>query len=187
MVTFTDPPTQRGGGLPPFGDSSGNETERQTQDANPPYAGASSGGVSGEQVVFLFPCTIHHNGRLGGLCTLFAETSKSRLEWKANLEEAMGLRKAAQESNKLFKVETLSTDTFFAPTLLSGAGPSWSINDNFTGKVTCSIPFGTSSGFSHPLPLTKIIAAPDGRALVAIGCAEGVWTGLRHDSRCMSS
>ena len=27
-------------------------------------------------------------------------------------------------------------------------------------------------------------ATPDGRGLVAIGCAEGVWIGFRHDSRC---
>lgn len=28
------------------------------------------------------------------------------------------------------------------------------------------------------------VATADGRALVAIGCAEGVWIGFRHDSRC---
>lgn len=26
---------------------------------------------------------------------------------------------------------------------------------------------------------------PDGRALVAIGCSEGVWIGFRHDPNCM--
>ena len=25
---------------------------------------------------------------------------------------------------------------------------------------------------------------PDGRALVAIGCTEGVWIGFRHDPKC---
>lgn len=29
-------------------------------------------------------------------------------------------------------------------------------------------------------------ATADGRGLVAIGCAEGVWIGFRHDSRCKS-
>ena len=29
-------------------------------------------------------------------------------------------------------------------------------------------------------------ATPDGRGLVAIGCAEGVWIGYRHDSKCKS-
>jgi RHO1 GDP-GTP exchange protein 1/2 len=28
------------------------------------------------------------------------------------------------------------------------------------------------------------IDMPDGRGLVAIGCAEGVWIGFRHDSKC---
>lgn len=28
------------------------------------------------------------------------------------------------------------------------------------------------------------LATADGRGLVAIGCAEGVWIGFRHDSRC---
>ena len=33
--------------------------------------------------------------------------------------------------------------------------------------------------------LTKIIAIPSGRDLIAIGCTEGVWIGFRHDSQCM--
>ncbi|KAN0135799.1 CNH domain containing protein [Lactarius tabidus] len=39
----------------------------------------------------------------------------------------------------------------------------------FTGEVTCSVPFTTT----------------DGRALVAVGCAEGVWIGFRHNPRSM--
>jgi hypothetical protein len=31
---------------------------------------------------------------------------------------------------------------------------------------------------------TYFVATADGRGLVAIGCAEGVWIGLRHDSKC---
>lgn len=30
----------------------------------------------------------------------------------------------------------------------------------------------------------SFLATADGRGLVAIGCAEGVWIGFRHDSRC---
>jgi len=30
------------------------------------------------------------------------------------------------------------------------------------------------------------LATADGRALVAVGCAEGVWIGFRHDSQCES-
>lgn len=31
---------------------------------------------------------------------------------------------------------------------------------------------------------SSFLDTPDGRGLVAIGCAEGVWIGFRHDSRC---
>jgi hypothetical protein len=60
------------------------------------------------------------------------------------LEEAIGLRKVIQESNKVFKVETLSVDVFFTSMLLANAGPSWNNDRNFTGKVTCSVPFSKS-------------------------------------------
>jgi len=83
----------------------------------------------------VYPCTFHHNARLGALYTLYAETAQARLEWKAKLEEAIGLRKVVQESNKVFEVETLSVDTFPSPALM------WSRDGNFTGKVTCSVPF----------------------------------------------
>jgi len=139
-VAFTDPPTQRGGRLLPFGGNKKDAAEGPNQNANPPWAGGSPDTVNDARTVY--PCTIHHNGRLGGLYTLHAETAQARLEWKAKLEEAIGLRKVAQESNKVFEVETLSVDTFFTPTLMTNAGPSWNNNGNFTGKVTCSVPFG---------------------------------------------
>ncbi|KAJ3755039.1 CNH domain-containing protein [Lentinula raphanica] len=188
----------------------------------------------------VFPFTLHHNGRQGGNYILFAESASARLEWKEKLEEAVGLRRVVQESNRVFEMETLSVDTFLVPAfgglnglgggasggggggapgggggsgtssstnggmgvgggehargkltgknsgkskglglgLLGGSssssnsgggglGPSY--DHMFTGKVTCSVPFNT----------------PDGRGLVAIGCAEGVWIGFRHDSRSM--
>lgn len=94
----------------------------QAQNTSSPAAGTSPEAVDDGRAVY--PCTIHHNGRVGGLYTLFAEASQARLEWKAKLEEAIGLRKVVQESNKVFEVETLSVDTFFVPTLLANAGPS---------------------------------------------------------------
>ena len=84
---------------------------------------------------------IHHNGRLGGLYTLYAKSSQAWLEWKAKLEEAICLRRVARESNKVFEVETLSVDTFSDPALMVNPGPSWNCDWNFTGKVTCSVPF----------------------------------------------
>ncbi|KAH9959705.1 hypothetical protein BGW80DRAFT_1366979, partial [Lactifluus volemus] len=73
-------------------------------------AQANTPGVNPEPVTdsrAVYPCTILHTGRLGGLYTL---------------QEAIGLRKVVQESNKVFEVETLSSDTFFVPSMLSAPG-----------------------------------------------------------------
>jgi len=61
-------------------------------------------------------------------------------------------------------------DTFIVPSMHTGPNSAvWHDGTVLTGKVTCSVPFNTS----------------DGRGLVAIGCAEGVWIGYRHDSRSL--
>ncbi|KAF5386380.1 hypothetical protein D9757_006718 [Collybiopsis confluens] len=186
LVNFTDPPAQRGAGL--LRGLRGGE-RHNTDSSNPLSAltASSSTGASGaysnsanttpdnsrSDPRSVYPCTIHHNGRMGGNYILYGESAAARTEWKDKLEEAIGLRKVVQESNKVFEIETLSTDTFLAPTMIGGGpqaanvGPSY--DNTFTGKVTCSVPFNT----------------PDGRGLVAIGCAEGVWIGFRHDSRSM--
>ncbi|KIK53944.1 hypothetical protein GYMLUDRAFT_49117 [Collybiopsis luxurians FD-317 M1] len=188
LVNFIDPPTQRGAGL--LRNLRGGE-RHNTDSSNPSNSTSlttsSSTGASGASANTpspaadtsrsdsrsVYPCTIHHNGRMGGNYILYAESSAARTEWKEKLEEAIGLRKVVQESNKVFEVEMLSTDTFLVPSIIGGGaqaasvGPSY--DSTFTGKVTCSVPFNT----------------PDGRGLVAIGCAEGVWIGFRHDSRSM--
>lgn len=162
LANFTDPPTTRNSGiLRP-------RLRGDKHDANSPNPATSPETAADSRAVY--PCTIHHNGRLGGLWTLYAESAQARNEWKQKLDEAIGLRKVVQESNKVFEVETLSADTFLVPSVLPGASTQpWSHENAYTGKVTCSVPFNTS----------------DGRALVAIGCAEGVWIGFRHDSRSM--
>ncbi|KAF7971187.1 hypothetical protein HWV62_21862 [Athelia sp. TMB] len=166
LANFTDPPTQRSGGIFKIRGGGGGGGQRDPDQSG--NSAVSPDSSSDSRAVF--PCTIHHNGRVGGLMTLYAETAAARVEWKAKLEEATGLRKVVQESNKVFEIETLSTDTFLVPSMLAGANtPSWNQENSFTGKVTCSVPFATA----------------DGRALVAIGCAEGVWIGFRHDSRSM--
>ena len=68
-------------------------------------------------------------------------SSQAHLEWKAKFEQAIWLRKVVQESNKVFEVETLNVDTFPAPTLMANVDPSWNNDENFFGKVTCSVPF----------------------------------------------
>ncbi|KAJ3511512.1 hypothetical protein NMY22_g15624 [Coprinellus aureogranulatus] len=130
-----------------------------------------TGGLLRNTMSNLYPFTIQHNGRQSTPITLYVETTQARSEWKQKLEEAMGLRAVVSESNKVFEIETLSIETFLTP--LPNAPPtttpSWHDIGSFTGKVTCSVPFTTA----------------DGRGLVAIGCAEGVWIGFRHDSRSM--
>ncbi|KAH9951090.1 Dbl-like domain-containing protein [Amylocystis lapponica] len=166
LANFTDPPTQRGTGLLRLGRS--DRPDRHGDLSSTPGAATTPETATDSKAVY--PCTIHHTGRLGGLYTLFAESLQARNEWKQKLDEAIGLRKVVQESNKVFEIETLSADTFLVPALTPGAGtPSWNAENAFTGKVTCSVPFTTA----------------DGRGLVAIGCAEGVWIGFRHDSRSM--
>ncbi|KAJ3514155.1 hypothetical protein NLJ89_g2537 [Agrocybe chaxingu] len=160
LVNFTDPPTQRSTGI----------LRNLRRDER--HDGASSNQtVSPESAAdsrFVYPLTLHHNGRTGGPYILYAESGQIRNEWKEKLQEALGTRKVVQESNKAFEIEYLSRDTFIMPAVSMGSnGPSWNQDNQFTGKVTCSVPFNT----------------PDGRALVAIGCTEGVWIGFRHDPK----
>ncbi|KAJ7272700.1 CNH domain-containing protein [Mycena haematopus] len=162
LVNFTDPPTQRGAGL------LRNLRGGERHDPSSAVASATPESAGDSRVVY--PWTIHHNGRLGGAQILFSESAQARTEWKQKLEEAMGIRKVVQESNRVFEVETLSADTFLVPSVQVGPpSPHWNQDTSYTGKVTCSVPFNTS----------------DGRGLVAIGCAEGVWIGFRHDPRSM--
>ncbi|KAN0135929.1 CNH domain containing protein [Lactarius tabidus] len=163
LVNFTDTPTLRGTGLAHGFDGDGNKGgDAQANTSLTPNA------VTEWRI--MFPCTILHTGRLGGLYTLYAESSQARTEWMEKLEEAIGLRKVVQESNRVFEVETLCSDTFVVPSVLSPpTNQSWNSESSFMGKVTCSVPFTTA----------------DGRALVAVGCAEGVWIGFRQDSRSM--
>ncbi|PFH46667.1 hypothetical protein AMATHDRAFT_69289 [Amanita thiersii Skay4041] len=173
LVNFNDPPTQRGTGLlrglrgeRHVGGGGGGGAVGELAAANTP--GASPDTANDSRAVY--PMTLHHNGRMGGPYILYVDSQQARAEWKKKLEEALVLRRVVQDSNKVFEVETLSADTFLVPSFMSGtqAAQSWN-QDVFTGKVTCSVPFTTN----------------DNRALVAIGCAEGVWIGFRHDPKSL--
>jgi RHO1 GDP-GTP exchange protein 1/2 len=50
---------------------------------------------------YVYPLQLHHNGRSGGIHTYFTDSAPYRQEWKAKLEEALGLRGVVQESNKV--------------------------------------------------------------------------------------
>ena len=134
VVNFTDPPAQRGTGL--LRNLRGGERHGESANPNMP---APDSAIDSRSV---HPLTIHHNGRMGGPYILYAESAQIRAEWKQKLEEALGLRKIVQESNKVFEVETLSADTFLVPSMSAAAqGPAWNQESTYTGKVTCSVPF----------------------------------------------
>lgn len=169
IVNFTDPPQTRGTGLL-RGLRGGERGGRGGVGAA--TIDDSSSILAADMVTdsrTVYPCTIHHNGRIGGLYTLYAESAQSRAEWKTKLEEALVLRKTVTENNKAFELETLSADTFLVPSLQNQSNAAWNQEQVLTGKVTCSVPFSTA----------------DGMRLVAVGCSEGVWIGLRHDSKSM--
>lgn len=94
LANFTDPPQQRGTGL--LRGLRGGHADGATP-GPVPTANNTEAPVDSRTV---FPCTVHHNGRLGGLYTLYAESAQARMEWKNKLEEALALRKAVTENNK---------------------------------------------------------------------------------------
>ena len=90
----------------------------------------------------VYPCNILYHGRNGGATVLYAETAPLRLEWKQKMEEALGLRKVVQESNKVFEIESLSIDTFTVSSPVPGPNPPGLAEGVFfTGEVSCSVPF----------------------------------------------
>jgi hypothetical protein len=146
----------------------------------------ASNGSSNADYRNVYPCSIYHNGRLGGSYTLYAESTVIRSEWKTKLEEAIGLRKAVQDFNKVFAIESLSVDTFLIPSVNTGPNSAvWHDGTVFTGKVTCSVPFSKWFFIFHWRKCLRCtLETPDGRGLVAVGCAEGIWIGYRYDSGC---
>ncbi|KAJ3569204.1 hypothetical protein NP233_g5203 [Leucocoprinus birnbaumii] len=163
LVNFTDPPTQRGAGLL-RGLRGGKKADKNEA------LGSSASPDTEIDSRFVYPMTLHHSGRAGGPFMMYAKTSQSRSEWQQKFAYALAMHKAVQESNKVFEIEILNADTFLAPSMITAASGLARNQDNaFTGKVTCSVPFNAS----------------DGRRLVAVGCAEGLWIGFRHDPRSL--
>jgi hypothetical protein len=110
-------------------------------------------------------------GQLGGQYTLFAESQTVRNEWHEKLQHAKVLRAEVNDAAKVFELTPLSTDTFYQPSNYTVVKD----DSAFTGRVTCSMPFSKfDDGRADSV-------TPDKRFLVAIGCEEGVWIGLRHD------
>ncbi|KAH8804048.1 CNH domain-containing protein [Flagelloscypha sp. PMI_526] len=179
IVSFSDPPTQYSARLLHNVQGGGNTHQSVPSGSHILLAEFPSNATSSDSQSsdsrFAYPFTLHQSGRAGGTHILFAESAAARTEWKQKLEEALGLRKVLQETNKAFEIDTLSIDTFFLSSVMNRAGSGNELVHQpideriYTGRVTCSVAFNTT----------------DGRRLVAIGCAEGVWIGLRHDPKSM--
>ncbi|KAH9810846.1 CNH domain-containing protein [Melampsora americana] len=151
----------------------------------------------------LFPFTIHSLGRQSYSVVFYLESERLRQSWKAKFEEAIGMRNQILETFKVFDLHPMTDQTFAAAhhsgsnsnSLTgpnqngSGSGSGTSTNgghasgssvnassnnmsvsgselaSNMHGPPTCSVPFKSS----------------DGKQLVAIGCNDGLWIGLRSD------
>lgn len=99
---------------------------------------------------------------------------------------------ANDRHSEVFKVVTLSPYAFVNPSIpAKGTLQSRDQERTLSGKINCSLPFGKHLGsrrVSHNLiwavdlfiPST---ASPDGRACLAVGCAEGLWIGYRNGSK----
>lgn len=122
---------------------------------------SAGGGETEDKTVY--PFTYMIEGQLSGQYALWTDSAKAREEWHEKLQHAKVLRAAVNEGIKIFEFTPLSLDTFYEATRY-GATPANS--EDYTGPVTCSTPFTTI----------------DGRRLIAVGCDQGVWIGIRHET-----
>lgn len=98
LVGFTEMQQQRSAGI--FG--RGLKGAKDGKDNKDNAGGADvNGGGGAEDSRTVWPCSIHHTGRVGGLYHLFAESAAVRAEWKQKLEEAIALRNLVNDSNKV--------------------------------------------------------------------------------------
>nr|XP_019049461.1 hypothetical protein I302_03250 [Kwoniella bestiolae CBS 10118]OCF28391.1 hypothetical protein I302_03250 [Kwoniella bestiolae CBS 10118] len=156
LGNFSDAPRQRNTGRL-FGVGGGGNSDANTEDA------VTTSNDRDNRTVYPFSISFIGQGQLGGAYTLWADSAAARDDWKEKLNHAKVLRMEVNDAGKVFEMIPLSTNTFYM-------APNYAVpkdkEDKYTGRVTCSCPFTTS----------------DQRKLVAIGCQDGVWIGVRGDS-----
>ncbi|CAO1627553.1 unnamed protein product [Parajaminaea phylloscopi] len=117
----------------------------------------------------LWPLTIHHIGGKLEPLTLYVTSKQRRVEWRTKIEEAKGLRKCVVDANRAFDTVGICEAPFALPHAMSGLDPDrpppGAESSLFHGRITCAVPFSMA----------------DQRKLMALGCADGVWIGLRND------
>lgn len=131
----------------------------------------------------VWPFSISSLGPAGGQYVFWTDSSAARADWLEKLQHGKVLRAEVNDANKVFEFMPLSVATFFmAP---SYAVPRTEGDSRFTGRVTCSAPFRGSMYLGLAHYVLTFAVTPDGRALIAVGCEEGVWIGLRNDPRSL--
>nr|XP_019015157.1 uncharacterized protein I206_01245 [Kwoniella pini CBS 10737]OCF53938.1 hypothetical protein I206_01245 [Kwoniella pini CBS 10737] len=155
LGNFSDLPRQRNTGRL-FG-VGGSNTDASIEDMT------NNSNDKDNRTVYPFSISFIGQGQLGGAYTLWADSSSARDEWKKQLLHAKVLRLEVNDAGKVFEMIPLSENTFYM-------APNYAVpkdkEDQFTGRVTCSCPFTTS----------------DRRNLVAVGCQDGVWIGVRGEA-----
>ncbi|KAH9961195.1 hypothetical protein BGW80DRAFT_1255935 [Lactifluus volemus] len=82
LANFTNPPTQRGIGLLcGFGGDKGDAAQVNTPGVNPE-------SVTNSHPVY--PCAILHTGRLGGLYSVYTESTQAWSDWKESFRKRLG-------------------------------------------------------------------------------------------------
>ncbi|KAG8904661.1 hypothetical protein FRB99_001381 [Tulasnella sp. 403] len=108
----------------------------------------------------VYPFMIHHAVvQSKRRYTLFAQSEAERRQWHEAFKQALGLRRAQQEANKLFVLEPISDEFFRSVTSLVPANsPHRRNSEYFTGKTTSAARF-----------------AIRGQKYIVIGCDLGVY------------
>ncbi|KAI0026487.1 hypothetical protein K488DRAFT_66444, partial [Vararia minispora EC-137] len=109
----------------------------------------------------LFPFTLFHAAHPSTRrYTLYTPTAPARAKWHAALVDALGVRAARQEANKLFALSTMNDGRFRVGSTTRARAA------DFDGRVSAAVSF---------------CAFSTGRNFLAVGTASGIYVGLRAD------
>ncbi|KAG1380030.1 hypothetical protein G6F61_004423 [Rhizopus arrhizus] len=108
-----------------------------------------------------YPILIQHLGRHGADYMLYAENAAARLEWKEKVVEAKAMLEMANLDKRVFEIRSLSDTTF---------GGTNAPNSHNHGKVTCTVPFTSSTNIR----------------MIAVGTQQGIWMGIEGDTNTIN-
>ncbi|PLW29207.1 hypothetical protein PCASD_14619 [Puccinia coronata f. sp. avenae] len=205
VTGFNDPCERKSRGLRTITGTLGSNGGLERGNSDPYSSSSASGGATGGAggplaSDSLFPITIQSLGRNSYSSTMYVETDGLRLSWKTKFEEAIGLRMQILDSFKVFDLYPMTDQTFAASG--SVASHSSGAHANGSGALSGSTGSATSSSAQqvsnrgptvgealsnmHGPPTCSVpFRSSDGKRLIAIGCMDGLWIGLRNDPGSM--